>query len=624
MSYIPEEVINEVKSNTDIVELISQYVNLNKRGTNYTASCPFHEDRNPSFSVSQPKQIYKCFSCGRGGNVFGFLQEIEGISFPEAVSKAAEFANISIDPQYIGSTSNTSKQHNILFDIHEKVGDFYHYYLLNTKNGEEAYQYLIDRDIPKESLESFQLGLSPSNSQLIVEYLLKEGFNTESLVESGVFYQNDNKELIDRFRGRIIIPLRNNRGQIVAFSGRIYQENSDSPAKYLNSPETEIFKKGKMLFNLDKARLPIRNANQVLVAEGFMDVISLSVAGFENSVASMGTSLTTDHLNQLAKMSNSIILAFDGDNAGQKATSRAFEQAFNVNSQIDIRAIQIPNQLDPDEWIKQKGKDSFQQLINQSISQFEFNREFYKKDYNLNNEYELAQYIEKIIELISQIKSPIEQQLRIQDLVKEYNLSESLVSEQVNRQRTIESSQVSSSNVSINYQSNDYPDMSSYDPGEEINYNVVQQESLKVISRRAYNSEKQILFNLIYHDQAWKYIENLPEIPVFFHDYASKAFFALERYYYEGNRLPLTGIIDIIDDTQVSGFLTSLMWDQEIFDYSDQVLDDCFKVINQEFIQQEINELRKKVLQYQKQQDYTKSNEVLVRIMNLTRQIKAI
>lgn len=623
MSFIPEEVINEVKENTDIVELISQYVSLNKRGTNYIASCPFHEDRNPSFSVSQPKQIYKCFSCGRGGNVFGFLQEMEGITFPEAVGKAAEFANITIDPQYTHSNNQTLNQNNVLFDIHKKVGDFYHYYLLNTKNGEEAFQYLLNREISKDNMESFQLGLSPANSQLLVEYLLKEGYKTEELVNSGIFYQNDYSELIDRFRGRIIIPLRNTRGQIVAFSGRVYQDDSKQSAKYLNSPETDIFKKGNMLFNLDKARLTIRHRNQVLVAEGFMDVISLSVAGFENAVASMGTSLTTDHLNQLAKMSSSIVLAFDGDKAGQKATSRAFEQAFNMNKNIEIKAIQIPNQLDPDEWIKQKGKESFQQLINQSISQFEFNRDYFKNDYNLNNEYELAQYIEKVIQLISQIKSPIEQQLRIQDLVQEYNLSEELITEQVNRQRPIESEQILGDNT--------YPSQQTFDsrPPQELgtssltlpmNYN----DSLNIHSKRAYNSEKQILFNLIYYDEAWKYIENLDTTPVFFHDFASKAFFALEKYYYEGNSLPLTGIVDIIDDTQVNGFLTSLMWEIEIFEFSNQVIKDCFNVIDQEFIQQEINELRKKVTEYQKQQDYTKLNEVMVRIMNLTRQIKAI
>lgn len=623
MSFIPEEVINEVKENTDIVELISQYVSLNKRGTNYIASCPFHEDRNPSFSVSQPKQIYKCFSCGRGGNVFGFLQEMEGISFPEAVGKAAEFAHIMIDPQYTNSSSSSSNQHSTLFDIHSKVGDFYHYYLLNTKNGEEAYQYLLNRKISKENMESFQLGLSPTNSQLIVEYLLKEEFSTEDLIKSGIFYQNDHSELVDRFRGRIIIPLRNARGQIVAFSGRVFQDGSQQTAKYLNSPETDIFKKGNMLFNLDKSRLPIRNRNQVLVAEGFMDVISLSVAGFENAVASMGTSLTTDHLNQLAKMASSIVLAFDGDIAGQKATSRAFEQAFNVNKNIDIKAIKIPNQLDPDEWIKQKGKESFQQLINQSISQFEFNRDYFKNDFNLNDEYELAQYIEKLIQLISQIKSPIEQQLRIQDLVQEYNLSEELITEQVNRQRPIESN-----HMAVEPTFSSQPEHYSNAPQEEWTNNLNNQlnynDSLTINSKLAYNSEKQILFNLIYYDEAWKYIENLDTIPVFFHDYASKAFFALEKYYYEGNSLPLTGIVDIIDDTQVNAFLTSLMWENEIFEFSAQVLKDCFNVIDQEFIQQEINELRKKVKEYQKQQDYTKLNEVMVRIMNLTRQIKEI
>lgn len=615
MSYIPEEVINEVKSNVDIVELIGQYVQLNKRGTNYMASCPFHEDKNPSFSVSQPKQIYKCFSCGRGGNIFGFLQEIEGISFTESVSKAAEFANITVDDKYIQSQPSTKQEYSYLFDIHEKVNDFYHYYLMNTNNGEEAYNYLIERELTKEVLEVFQIGLAPNNSQLLVQYLEKSEFTSEQLLESGIFYMTDSGELIDRFRNRIIIPLRNSRGDVVAFSGRVYLENSEKSAKYLNSPETSIFKKGKLLYNLDNARLPIRNQNKVLIAEGYMDVISLYQAGYENVVASMGTSLSEDHFNQLSKMTSTLIFTFDGDDAGQKATSRAFQTAQNI-ANIEVKAIHIPNKMDPDEWIKKHGKESFQQLINQSISQFEFNREFFKKDYNLSNEYELAQYIEKVIELISQIKSPIEQQLRIQDLVKEYNLSESIVVEQVNRGRDIQ--------PSYNEPVDHYND---YLPPEPSYHDVpisIEDSALQIKSKRAYNSEKQILFHLIYFEEAWDYMEELDNPPVFFHDFASKAYFELDRYYYEGNRLPLTGIIDRINDTQVSHFLTSLMWEQELFGFTSQILDDCFTVLQHEFIQQEINELRKKVVQYQKQQNYSEMNQTLTRIMSLTRQIKAL
>lgn len=615
MSYIPEEVINEVKDEVNIVELIGQYVQLTKRGTNYMASCPFHEDKNPSFSVSEPKQIFKCFSCGRGGNAFSFLQEMEGISFTEAVGKAAEFANVTIDEQFLQSKPSQKQEYGYLYDIHEKVRDFYHYYLMSTNNGEEAYNYLLERDITKETLELFQIGLAPKNSMALLQYLQKEEYTNEQLIESGIFYMTESGDLVDRFHERIIIPLLNSRGEVVGFSGRVYKSDSDSHAKYLNSPETNIFKKGKLLYNLDKARLPIRQSNSVLVAEGYMDVISLHQAGYENVVASMGTSLSQDHLNQLSKMASTIIFAFDGDEAGQKATSRAFQIAQNIQNS-EIKAIKIPNKLDPDEWIKQNGQESFQQLINQSISQFEFNRKFFKNDYNLNDEYELAQYIEKVIELISSIKSPIEQQLRIQDLVKEYNLSEAIVLEQVNRQRDNRSkSYTEADNYNI--------DMANDVPYETI-IHPVETPALQIKSKRAYNSEKQIIFLLIYFDEAWAYMEELGTPPIFFHDFASKAFFALDRYYYEGNRLPLTGIIDRIDDTQVSHFLTSLMWEQEIFEFSKKILDDCFNVLKQEFIIQEINELRDKLTLFQQQQNHSEINQTLTRIMNLTRQIKAL
>lgn len=633
MSYIPEEVIQDIRQKTDIVDVINQYVQLTKKGNNFTASCPFHEDRNPSFSVHPGKQIYKCFSCGRGGNVYGFLQEIEGIGFVQAVQKAAEFSNVALDERYLTDKNAEHKKENqTLYDIHKKVNDFYHYYLLNTTNGEDALNYLTNRDMTNDTMTTFQLGLAPLNSEVLLQYLSQENFSHEDLLASGIFYESSQGKLIDRFRGRIIFPLRNSRGEVVAFSGRVYDENlvSQANAKYLNSPETEIFHKTNLVYNLDIARPRIRQLNQVLVCEGYMDVIGLHQAGYQHAVATMGTSLTEAHIKQLGKLANEIIFVFDGDDAGQKATARAFDISSKYKQLF--KSIQIPNRLDPDEWIKQKGAASFQTLINQADSRFEFYRMYLKQEYDVSDDQQLAAYIERLIELIAEIASPIEQQLRIQDIVEQYHLNESILYEQLARARQTSSSSTTQEVIPVNYEHEPVMDEEWGAPPpedlSEIDFSHVEVESVitptvhKVRSIRAFQSEKHLLACLMYYQESWDYIAQTNQAIIMFHETAQAVYFELQEYYYQGNKMPLTGIVDKIQDTEINHFLTTLIWESDPLGYSDEIINDCLRVINEEFILLEIKELKQKSEQYRKEQKFTENNEVINRIMSLNRQLK--
>lgn len=622
LSLIPEEVIQEIRQKTDIVDIINQYVQLSKRGNNYTASCPFHEDRNPSFSVHHGKQIYKCFSCGRGGNVYGFLQEIEGIGFVEAVQKVAELANVPLDEQYFQPTgsSGQSKANQALREIHQKTMDFYHYYLTSTTNGEEALEYLLARSFTTETLATFKIGLAPTNSALLVQYLQKDDYSTEQLVDSGIFYLDDSGHLVDRFRGRIMFPLRNRSGDPVAFSGRVYDNATvnQAKAKYLNSPETELFHKTDMVFNMDLARPRIRQLNQVIVSEGYMDVMALYQAGYENVIATMGTSLTTTHLNQLAKLAEEIIFVFDGDDAGQQATARGFELAKGYRQQF--KSIQIPNQQDPDDWIKEKGAASFQRLINQADSRFEFYRRYLKQNYDLNDGTQLAQYIEALIGQIALLQSPIEQQLRIQDIVQEYQLSETILLEQLAQA----SQQKTKQKPDHHYQppEESIPSDSFYGELPVMIEDVSENQTMTIDSRRAYQSEKQFLASLIYYSEAWDYIKERNEPILLFHEIAQKVYFELEEYYYQGNALPLTGIVDKIKDTQLNHYLTTLIWENDPLGFADSIMEDCLRVIDQEFITLQIKELRQKLEICQREQRSSDSYEIINRIMQLTRQLK--
>ena len=609
MNRIPNEIIDEIRSKVNIVDVISQYVNLNKRGQGYTASCPFHEDRNPSFSIHTGKQIYKCFSCGRGGNVFSFIQEIEGISFIESVKKVAEFANIPIDSQYFNQSyeSHLNPKQKTLYLIHEKVAEFYHYYLTATKNGQQAYDYLRNRRLSEKTIKEFGLGLAPANSKLLLSFLESESFSQDDLLTSGVFYLDEKQELlVDRFRDRLIFPLRSSTGSVLAFSGRVYLEEDQRKAKYVNSPETEIFHKSRLLYNIDLARPHIRKHNQALVCEGFMDVIALHDAGYHHAVATMGTSLTKNHLDYLTKLSNEIIFVFDGDQAGQKATESAFRLA-EPFQHTQFKSITIPQSMDPDEWIAFKGEESFQQLINQAIPAYTFRKHYIKQQYNIKDKQELANYIEELLSLISKIQSSIEQELYVTELSKEYQIDEQILKEQLARIKAREKS--SSKPQSL---SNDSP----------VEQSFPDQNSLSITSQKAYQSEKLWLGQLIFYPQAWHYLEKMQEMPILYHQFAQKAFMELFEYYYAGNQLPLTGIVGSIKDTQLNSYLSGLMWEFEDLGYDDQIMDDCLSAINEAFIMEEISELKKQVKTFILNHDQEKIAMIVNKIIVLERQLK--
>lgn len=617
MAFIPEEVIQEIRQQTDIVDVISQYVSLSKSGSNYIGSCPFHEDRNPSFSVHTEKQIFKCFSCNRGGNVFGFLQEIEGIGFVEAVKQVAEFSHVPLDSRYFEGQNQRQDRYQELYRIHQEASDFYHYYLTKTTNGEEALTYLSDRNLSQETLETYQVGLSPNKSEVLSQYLLGKGFSAQQLVESGIFYLNQREELVDRFHGRIIFPLRNARGQVVAFSGRIY--NFEHQAKYLNSPETPIFEKNDLLFNLDQARLAGRQHNRVLVTEGFMDVIALSQAGFANSVATMGTSLSRKHLQQLTRIAKEIVFVFDGDRAGQKATIRGFELGKKFQDTV-FKTIYIPGQLDPDDWIREQGAASFQGLIDTAETEYEFYREFLKKEYSLDTSQGLADYIERLIHVIADVQSPIERTILIKDLVNEYQVDEKLLEEQLAvAMYEKEHAVLDHGSIPLQTPPEEAP---VFDTASEIS-DYVPQDSMEHCPA-ALQAERQIFVCLMYHNEAWEFIEQLETPPYMFHPQSQDFFFRLQEYYYErGNPMPLTDIVNEMDDPSLNAFVTSLIWDFEVLDYEEQVLVDCLKVIDREFLKQEINLLKEKLSDYERQQRYNEVNETITKIMTLTRQLKA-
>ncbi|MGX7349373.1 DNA primase [Dolosicoccus paucivorans] len=622
MAFIPPQKIEEIQQKTDITQVIGKYTRLSQSGKNFVASCPFHEDRNPSFSVDKAKQLYHCFSCGRGGNVFNFLQEIEHINFVEAVKRAAEISHVPLDAGYLQerplSSQDILKKRLLL--IHQKVTDFYCYYLQGTQNGVEALDYLTKRQFTQETMESFQIGLAPHSSKILVQVLQQEEFATEELIESGIFYLNNDNELIDRFRGRIIFPLRNVNGEVVGFSGRVYEQTSDlQQAKYLNSPNTAIFNKSHHLFNLDKATPTIRQTKQVLIAEGFMDVIALHQAKVENTVATMGTSLSSTHLQRLEKIASEVVLIFDGDKAGQQATDKAYQLGLNYDK-LTFKNITIPMKMDPDEWIKEKGVESFQALIHQSDDMFSFYESFWQKDFDLSIQQELAQYIERLLVLVAQVsQSAIEVELKIQSIAQKYSIP---VETLMQTYQTIQLP-LAQSNAKENLQQ----------PKKTVSKlstatNLVSGD-VTLRSKAAFFAEKQILFYLIYYPQAWEYLnEQFNGIPfILIHEHSQSLYFILEEAYYNKHnpvQLPMTELDQKINDETLKQLFISIRNKYQPLGFVKEVMSDCLTVLDREFIQLEIDELRQQANQLAKLKQLQEASELYRQIQDKVIELKSL
>lgn len=423
MPMIPEEVIEQVRNETNIADIIGQFVALRKSGSNLMGLCPFHDENSPSFSVNEDRQLFKCFGCGKGGNVFTFMMELENLTYPEAILKVADMSGIEISDQYKQSNSQKPKMNSTetkLIEMHEKSTEVYHHILMNTELGQKALDYLHDRGLTDETIKYYQIGFAPNNN-VINRFLVEQKFEYQDMRKSGLFLEDDEGKLRDRFFNRIMFPIKNEFGSIIGFSGRVLNKE-DSTAKYLNSPETDIFNKRDVLFNLSNAKAAIRKNDAVILFEGFMDVISAYQSGIENGIASMGTSLTNDQIKVINRHCSSVYVCYDGDAAGQNAINRALSLLGNSN--LTLRVIQMPEGIDPDEYRKQFGEEKFADYMSKSIeSTIAFKMRYYKLNRNLDNETDKFSYIQDVLKEVAKVDQPIERDLYINQLADQFNLN---------------------------------------------------------------------------------------------------------------------------------------------------------------------------------------------------------
>ena len=399
---VDKEQIAEIKNSVNIVEIIGEVVSLSKAGRNYIGLCPFHGEKTPSFNVVEDKQFYHCFGCGRSGDVFKFIEEYRGVDFMDAVQIVSEKAGIAIQNQAKPHQPTLVNPNQELYDIHQEASKFYQAILMTTKMGEEARNYLHERGLTDEVIRHFQLGLAPAEGNYLYRNL-SEKFSEKVITDSGLFTISDAGTVFDSFQDRIMFPLTDDTGRVIAFSGRLWKEAVDGShqAKYKNSRSTRLFNKSFELYHLDQARTSAKKLREMYVMEGFMDVIAAYRAGIENAVASMGTALTPEHVHHLSHFTKKVILTYDGDKAGLEATVKALD----VLQDLDLEIVRIPDQMDPDEYLKKTSPEELASLLKDSrISKVEFLMHYWKPSYIENLQAQI-EFVEKLAPIIAQTQS---------------------------------------------------------------------------------------------------------------------------------------------------------------------------------------------------------------------------
>lgn len=401
--------INEIRSANDIVDVISSYIPLEKKGKNFFGVCPFHDDTNPSMSVSKDKQIYKCFSCGASGNVFNFVMDYEHVDFKEALSILAKKAGITLNNINVKSKENKYDKYYKMYDISLKL----YQNNLSSNLGTSAKEYLHKRGITDELIKTFRIGLATTSKDSLTKILNSKDYTNREIELYGLGTGTN-----DLYINRIMFPLFDISNNIVGFSGRIY--NTSSSSKYINTKETPIFKKGELLYNYYNAKDSVRLLKKIVLVEGFMDVIRLYSINVTNAVALMGTSLTKEQINLLKRLSLNIILCLDGDGAGRKAMS--VNGALLEEAGFNVTVVELPDNLDPDEYILKNGKDSYMSLLENAISYSDYKINYLKEGKNLLSVEDQTTYINNVIDEISKEKDEIKQELLLNKLSKEFNL----------------------------------------------------------------------------------------------------------------------------------------------------------------------------------------------------------
>ena len=542
-----DELIDEIRNSNDIVDIISQYVNLKKSGRNFFGLCPFHNEKSPSFAVSPDKQIFHCFGCGVGGNVFHFLSKIENIGFTESVEMLANRANITLPTIDNERDNKASYLKSRVYEINKLTAEFYHENLYKP-TAKIAQEYIKKRKLDNNTLKTFLIGYSGNFNELY-KYLKQQGFKDEEILASTLVNRNDRGEFIDRFRKRLMFPIQDERGRVIAFGGRILEDNlikdpTRPQAKYINSSENIVYSKGRHLFGLYAAKK--EKIDKILIVEGYMDAISLHQRGITNVVASLGTALTEAQGRLLRKNSQQVIIGYDSDGAGQAATLRGLEILQNLG--CDIRILQIEGAKDPDEYILKYGPERLQKCIDNAISLVEYKVKILKNKLNLEHPNDKIKFLTEIAKELSKISSDIEKEVYVDKIATDYKISKEAIYAEINK---------------ILYQKNPNDKKTSQRKVVEKSEN---KSHLKLNNDSVTKKENMIIYLLInYPNESYDRLKN----QISYENIKDERNKIIIKKLYEelenGNSINSNNVLDLFEDEDIINFLSWVMaYDFEI------------------------------------------------------------
>lgn len=543
---IPEKTIDEIRNALDIVDVINQYVRLRKRGKNYIGLCPFHQEKTPSFTVSGDKQIFHCFGCHAGGNVFKFLMDYKKVSYVEALEEGAAIAGIVIRRDENKVSNKNISETEQLFDINYEVAKFYSDTLLSKPDGEFARKYFENRNIKINSMRGFGLGYSPSDDSLI-RFLKDKSINFDQAIKLGIIGKSAKGNFYDRFYGRIIFPLFSPNGRVIGFAGRVLESNSNS-AKYINSPESKIYLKGNTLYGLSFAKDEIRKKDQAVIVEGYLDLISLYQNGIKNVVAVSGTAFTEEQAVLLSRYTKNSVLTFDADNAGIKATRRSIEVL--LKKEFNIKIISLPKNEDPDSFVRNYGPSEFIKMIDSAVNFLEFYASVFKANGDFSEPVKQANAIKLLVSLIALIKDELTKSLMIKSLSEKYNIRESLLENEADK--LIKKNATYSSPVTDSVQT-------SWKNNREA---ISESYSLNISKETNIHGLELIKFLLEGKKKVSKYIfQNISEEEIA--DRIVRRIFVLLKDFFEKNQTTAISLfLDEVDDSELAKFLVELTLEQ--------------------------------------------------------------
>lgn len=607
---IPDSVIEAVLKHHDIVETVGKYVHLSKHGKYMKGLCPFHSEKSPSFTVTPEKGIFYCYGCGKGGNAIKFIEEIEEYSFPEAVRVMAEEAGIPIT--WSGAAERTNADGNgeqsTLIEAHELAAKLYHYLLMNTTHGQPALQYLRSRGVTDKQIDHYMIGYAPPEWDTLARFLEKREYNLALMEKGGLLIaKQDRSGYIDRFRDRVMFPIWNRDGKVIAMAGRMLGEGQP---KYLNSPETMLFNKSRNLYNFHHARVAMRKSRRVVLFEGYMDVIKAWSAGVENGVASMGTSLTDEHAAILGRNVEEAVLCYDGDNAGQAAALKTIPILERAGMRVQVAM--LPKGMDPDEFIEKNGAQAFmRETIEHPVSATKFRLLYAKKNHILLEEEGQKDYLLEAVGIIAALDSPTEREFYLKELSREFDMSlDSLKQDAFERRQQLQKMKPPRDN-------ND----NSWNNGRNENRENRRSSSAPPVLPAYQVAERKLLAQMLQDSDIANTVHQKLGEAFNVEDHAALAAY-LYAYYAQGHDPDVSRFIASLQDDRLERTAASILMMDDDIPFDEHLLADYVNEILKVPKFRNIEQLKEAMVRAERSGDMLKAAQIASEIIALERQLK--